>query len=620
MKVGCLLTGMLAALALLSFAACSPPAEDGFVRSDTVRVTFVDNGQYEVSGKGAEGNTFSVKRGEDLTVTVTPKEGLFLSKSDYAGSSIFYREDSAQITLPRVTRTQRVSLGFVRSSGVLIYDANGGTFSQTGENILTVPCDVSHHIRQNTDIGQSLFREGHTLIGWNTSADGGGTHVGLGSRVSVGEDGGPLLYAEWAPWTAEKDFSFVPLEDGTGVKLTEYRGNDDVVCIPSYIGGMPVMQIGAESFVNCTAETVILPDTELTVKQNAFRDCALKELYLFDNIESISDASFVGCDNLQTLRINAVESPKWTDYDRHSNLADKYDILIEHENSKKIVVFGGSGSYFSVDTRQMTDALAETGYVVINMAINAHFNAYMQFEMIEPYMREGDILIHIPEAGAAQMMATTSVSDLRIWQGLESNFDLVSDIDIRGVKGVFSSFKSFNDMRSTRKDKTYADYVQEIDELGNWGWVDKHTGEFTTYKPERGTDTPFTYEAALDLNYLTGAPAMRRLKTYRSFEERGVEVFLSNAALNVDGLAYELYGGGGDEAEKLQQCYDLAQSFDLSNGQMFSGYPVLVGVTDCLYRGGRFYNSDYHLGSEAAAEHTERLIRALRPYLEEARP
>ena len=60
--------------------------------------------------------------------------------------------------------------------------------------------------------------------------------------------------------------------------------------------------------------------------------------------------------------------------------------------------------------------------------------------------------------------------------------------------------------------------------------------------------------------------------------------------------------------------------FDLYNEQAFSGYPVLVGMGDCLYRGGRFYNSDYHLGSEAAAEHTERLIRALRPYLEEARP
>ena len=64
---------MIAALALLSLSACSLPAEDTFLRSDTVRVTFVDNGQYQIAG----GNTFSVKKGEDLTVAVMPEDGLF---------------------------------------------------------------------------------------------------------------------------------------------------------------------------------------------------------------------------------------------------------------------------------------------------------------------------------------------------------------------------------------------------------------------------------------------------------------------------------------------------------------------------------------------------------------
>ena len=166
------------------------------------------------------------------------------------------------------------------------------------------------------------------------------------------------------------------------------------VCIPPAIGGLPVLYIGAECFAGCEAETVILPDTALSVEIDAFRGSSLRELYLFDNIESISDHCFRDCPNLQTLHINAVEAPKWTDFDRHSALADKYDILIEHEHSPKIVVFGGSGPYFSIDTRQMTDALAQEGYLVLNMAINAHFNAYMQFAMIEPYMRAGDILIH----------------------------------------------------------------------------------------------------------------------------------------------------------------------------------------------------------------------------------
>ena len=607
--------GMTAAMALLAFSACSVREEAPFVRSDAVRVTFVDDGQYHIAG----GNTFSVPKGEDLTVTVMPEDGLFLNKSDYAGSSIFYGDDFARITLPSVTRTQRVHLDFVESSGTIVYDANGGMFAGTEEDILMEPYDLSHHIRQNTNIGKDLFREGYTLIGWNTLPDGSGAHIGLGSRVSVSEGGSALLYAEWAPWSAASDFLYTLSENGEGIQLTGYRGNAGIVCIPPLIEGLPVMQIEAECFTDCAAETVILPDTALSVEIDAFRGSSLRELYLFDNIESISDHCFRDCPNLQTLHINAVEAPKWTDFDRHSALADKYDILIEHRDSPKIVVFGGSGPYFSIDTRQMTDALAQEGYVVLNMAINAHFNAYMQFAMIEPYMHEGDILIHIPETGPEQMMAETTISDVRIWHGLESNFDLVFDIDIRGVKNIFTSFNAFNITRSTRQDKTYADYVQEIDGLGNWGYVDEETGKFTTYKPERGTDTPFTHESVLETAFLAGDAAARRTEVYCSFEEKGVRVFLSNAALNVDGLAYSLFGGG-DEAEKLQDCFALAEEFDRRNAQAFPAYPVLVGMTGCLYRGGRFYNSDYHLGSAAAAEHTEQLLQALLPYLEGEAP
>ena len=606
---------MIAALSLLSLAACSVPAEDTFERGDTVRVTFVDDGRYRVEGGEGSGNTFSVKTGEDLTVTVTPEEGLFLSDADYAGSSIVYGETSAQLTLPCVTRTQRVQLELVESSGTIVYDGNGGEFARTGAGVALEPYDLSHHIRQNTDIGADLSREGYTLIGWNTAPDGSGAHVGLGSRVSVEEGESMLLYAEWAPWSDAADFAYAPTEDGGGVRLTEYRGGAQTVCIPPRIGGRPVLQIDAGCFTNCAAQTVILPNTELTVQGGAFRSCSLQDLYIFDNVESISNQSFVDCPDLKTLRINAVEPPKWTDFDRHSNLADKYDILIKHKDSKKIVVFGGSGSFFSVDTKQMTEALADRGYVVINMALNAHFNSYMQFEMIRPYMRAGDILIHIPETGREPMMAEAGISDERIWHGLESNFDLLSHVDIRGVNNIFASFNSFNVVRSTRKDKSYADYVQEIDALGNWGYVDGETGEFTTYKPERGTNTPFTHEAGLHEEFLTGAPVERRRQMYRSFEEKGVRVLLSNAALNVDGFAYELFGGGGDEDEKLQQCYERALQFDAMSAQAFAEYPVLVGVADCLYRGGRFYNSDYHLGSAAAAEHTQRLLQALEPYL-----
>ena len=67
---------------------------------------------------------------------------------------------------------------------------------------------------------------------------------------------------------------------------------------------------------------------------------------------------------------------------------------------------------------------------------------------------------------------------------------------------------------------------------------------------------------------------------------------MSNAALNLDGLAYELFGNGGDEEEKLQKCRDRARDFDKLNARTFPEYDILVGIEDCLYDGGRFFNSD----------------------------
>lgn len=618
MKIRHIITCVISVLVLMLFSACSPEGSD-YRKSETVKVTFVDNGLYRVSGENADGNTFFVKTGEDLTVTVEPLDGWFLRKSDYSDSRILYGDHSAKLTLPGVSRSQRVRLDFIESAGVIGYDANGGDFLRTEENIILEPCDLSHHIRQNTNIGRDLVRDGYTLIGWNTSPDGSGEHIGLGSRVSVNAGENTVLYAEWAEWSDGKDFVYLTAEDGESAHIVGYSGDAETVCVPAELGGLTVTEIRSDAFVRCDAEAVILPDTVRTVAPFAFRECGLKELYLYDNIEMIGDESFADCPNFETLHINAAEAPKWTDYDRHSNLADKYDILIKYRDHKKVVVFGGSGSYFSIDTKLMTEELADRGYVVINMAINAHFNAYMQFEMIEPYMNAGDVLIHIAETGRAQMMAETRTSDIRIWHGLESNFDLVSDIDVRGVDNIFATFTSFNITRATRRDKSYSDYVRNIDELGNWGYVDEKTGEFTTYKKERETNTPFTYEAVIEPDYLSGAAVMRRKAVYKKFENKGVRVFLSNAALNLDGLAYELFGNGGDEEEKLQKCRDRARDFDKLNARTFPEYDILVGIEDCLYDGGRFFNSDYHLGSPAAEEHTARLIGELTRYLPRAK-
>ena len=74
MKIRHIITCVISVLVLMLFSACSPEGSD-YRKSETVKVTFVDNGLYRVSGENADGNTFFVKTGEDLTVTVEPLDG-----------------------------------------------------------------------------------------------------------------------------------------------------------------------------------------------------------------------------------------------------------------------------------------------------------------------------------------------------------------------------------------------------------------------------------------------------------------------------------------------------------------------------------------------------------------
>ena len=45
------------------------------------------------------------------------------------------------------------------------------------------------------------------------------------------------------------------------------------------------------------------------IEKWAFRNSHLEQLYLYDDLEKISDYAFQDCDMLHTLHINAIEAP-----------------------------------------------------------------------------------------------------------------------------------------------------------------------------------------------------------------------------------------------------------------------------------------------------------------------
>jgi hypothetical protein len=490
--------------------------------------------------------------------------------------------------------------------------------------------DLKHHSRPNTEIGTNKFeREGYTLYGWNTTPDGSGTEIGLGSRVSIPENGKLDLYAMWSEQNKTDDFLCM-INSSNEAEIVRYLGDSRVVTVPEYAKGYPVTSIALNSFMDTDADKIILPKTIKRVESGAFKNCTFSELYMYDNVEEILDDSFISCKNFSTLHINAIQSPRFSKYDKLSNFTDKYDILIENEDKNKLLVFGGSGTYFSIDTKQIEKTYND--FVCINMGANAYFNGVAQFEMMLPYISEGDVFIHAPEASAPQQflydismysVTQSGAFDTRIFSSLESNFDLLTNVDIRNVTDTFQSFTYFNSRRKSMTKVSYSDYISEIKYNGgvyetDTGYIDDR-GNYAAPLPAGG-DNAITGEADIVPDFLMDRKAMNRLNSYYDrLRTKGAKVFLINAAINEDILdkrinetdyeKFEKYPhGGGVILSKT--VIDWVNDFDGLENRNIS-VPCILPLSDCLYTSDYFSTSDFHLSDYGREIHTQKIIDAL---------
>ena len=95
--------------------------------------------------------------------------------------------------------------------------------------------------------------------------------------------------------------------DGTGYTVTGIanyvEGNTDLIVIPETYNGLPVTEIGAEAFKNCTwLRQVEFGSHVATIKDCAFQGCtALESLTITPVISRINDRAFKNCTSLETL-------------------------------------------------------------------------------------------------------------------------------------------------------------------------------------------------------------------------------------------------------------------------------------------------------------------------------
>lgn len=581
----------LAALCLLFLLPL--PACRGQEAPDTVLV-FLE----ETHGCTVEDNGQRVPVGEDAVFTLQLDRGWSLSETDYPGQfDISVSGRTATLTLREVQYPARVHLRLASRYCTVTYLANGGQSVKGGSLRESKTYDLTYHLRPNTALGTDLFvREGYTLTGWNTRSDGSGDAVGLGSRVSA-PDGAVSLYAQWAQWSDAADFTWARTEEG--VTVTGYHGADGTVVIPELLGGGPVTAVAEGTFDGCAVTEVVFPPSMRDIAPGAFRGCAIQAVTLFDNIRTISDGSFENCPNLKTLRINAIEAPFGYSWRKESCYADKVDRLILSQGQKRAVFYGGCSTWYNLDGFQAQQALGD-GYAVVNLGLNGTVNSPVQMQILGAFLHDGDILIHTPELSSRQQLLIRTdmgEQDDKLWCGIENNYDLFALVDLTAVDGAFDSLCHYLAQKNTRA--SYAQYY--LDGQGR-PYLDPFGG-IPFFRS--GTEDDLPDRVYLDPAFLN-TEAMERLGDYYAwFQSQGARVYVSCACVNLEAVPEGQRGNAARMDSLLREAV----------GQM-EGAALISSVEDYLYQNSDFFDTNYHLVTQAAEENTALWLRDLRAQME----
>ncbi len=590
---------VLCLLMCLVLCACSREYSAG-PQEDLIQVTLVDSVLFT-----AEEASKSVAYGDAVSFKLQMRDGYTVSGCSHEDYEVAMQDGVCTLTLRNITRPGRVTVTATAQprevntnaefTCAIRYVYNDGTTREKTESYT-----LSYHIRPNTMNGNGLIRDGYTLLCWNTAADGTGEDIGLGSRVTVEADTTLTLYGKWVKWADAKDF-VTRRQDGALI-MTGYRGSgkDEMLVIPGKIGGITVTSI-ASSFttgMSCgtlASTTLVLPNTIVTVEDNAFLHSDFKEIYFFDNLETLGSRAFPNA--IATFHINAATAPRLLKENYNVRFADNLDLIIANQDKKKLIFFSGCSMCYGLDSEMVQAAFGDE-YVVINAGLNGEFNALFQLECILPYVGEGDILIHAPEQPNPYQFLENKLVDSRVYCMVEGNYDLLALADFSYNAYMVESYTSYAGFRQKTEACTYADYNVLFNNYGDY--VEPRPYDEST---EMTRDVAYSQLWGYDTALLTEENIAFLASVYDRFRQKGVTVYFAWAPMNELSNAHEdIYAAATVYQERLKA---LLEPY---------GVPVISEVTDYIYQGRYFYDTDYHLNDLGVAIHTERLIEDIKNF------
>ena len=514
---------------------------------------------------------------ENVTITVTPKNGYSFDGFTEGDAVANGKTPVTTQTTYTFTATAATKI-FVNSSFHLTYHANGGQIKSGFDGKDTFSAVFYLNPVTLEDNG-SFTRDGYTLIGYNTKADGTGEYVTLGGRVNAYGSGALDLYCVWAENSPESDFTVT--EDGA---ITKYNGTAETVTIPETIGGKTITKIASSAFLNnASVKKVIVPKTVKTIEKNAFNACsALESLVIWDASYSgswsgatLSDSCLKNCTAFKSVYINTIYTlnSDWT-----SCGSAKFDRLMWAKDKKKIIIVGGSGSLYGYDSA-VIDAALYGEYEIVNLGENANITSILYFDIIEEFITEGDIVLWCPEPGSWTLGSSNCSS--RFWNFRKSDYSFMQYLNLSYYDNFFSSFAT---NCTTLAGASFKDFDRLTPDASKYGDIlSNRDSKLNHY------DYNFNYD-------LSEKATLTEL--FGNITAKGGKIFFSFAAM--------------EDTDAIDE-YNISLYED-----MILELPGVTSISDyenCIYDYTYFWDSAWHLTDEGATLRSQHvaydLLRAL---------
>lgn len=438
----------------------------------------------------------------------------------------------------------------------------------------------------------TFTREGSVLLGYSFDEEGKGELIRPGYKYNLpNEDDNQDLYCVWAKETNADDFVTVQKRTST-VYITAYNGSDEVVYIPREINGKTVTGIAANAFADNSSikEVHITPSIE-EIEENAFASCKnLKTVTMYDNLKKVSDASFNGTD-VKTVRMCAAITPRYITSQETYGI--KYERLINTKGQKRIIVLAGSSVLYGIDSAYM-ETLFKDEYTCINFGTNANMNVLFYLDAIIPHLTKKDIVVFSPEQYGPYTYFTNGNPELPsvTLQGVSTCYNLFENVDVSDYTKVFDGIGEFCEQASKMPSKTWESYGKDLDELGNLIGVPTEMNKddfiFGKNGPFRFNETVIPEEYIPNLNRVIDKVKETKatiLFSYPPHNKNNIE----KTSLNKE--SYKSYNKW---IAKTVHC------------------PLISDVTDYIYEGKYFANTDYHLNTTGRQMHTKQVAEDIK--------